>query len=60
MFLTLHFLTILQMGRISKNVSLHKAGKVTGDNHLSLWDPNVRFEENKVFRLQPLVEEMIC
>jgi hypothetical protein len=48
------------MGPISKNVSLHKAGKVTGDNHLSLWDPNVSYEENKVFRLQPLVEEMIC
>jgi len=59
-FLTLHFLAILQMGPISKSLSLHNPGKVTRDNPFSLLDTNVRYEENKVFRLQPLVEEMIC
>ncbi len=58
-FPTLHFLAILQMGPISKSLSLHNPGKVTRDNPFSLLDTNISFEENNLFRIQPLAEEMI-
>jgi len=47
------------MGPISKSLSLHNPGKVTRDNPFSLLDTNISFEENNLFRIQPLAEEMI-